>query len=310
MSNKKKVKRKRTKSELPADQPHMGHGAMEKMMSDIGRLFEQEGADSVEKMNAVMKKIQAEDVLAMLPEDATPLRQAQELIYEAWEQPTAEKAVELARLALDISADCADAYSILAEETAKDMIEMKKLYEQGLGAAERALGPEVFETGVGHFWGMLETRPYMRARLGLAQCLWELGERQSAIDHCTEMIRLNPNDNQGVRYLLVCWLLREGRNDDAGRLLDQYDGDIATEWSYNRALLLFRKSGASSDANGWLEKAVGQNSFVPPYLLGKKKIPKELPEHIGVGDENEAVTYAAIAFDLWRETPGALEWLA
>lgn len=33
----------------------------------------------------------------------------------------------------------------------------------------------------GHFWGILETRFYMRARAGLAEALWELGERDAAI---------------------------------------------------------------------------------------------------------------------------------
>jgi len=29
------------------------------------------------------------------------------------------------------------------------------------------------------------------------------------------MLRLNPNDNQGIRYLLVDWLLQLGRDEEA-----------------------------------------------------------------------------------------------
>lgn len=43
----------------------------------------------------------------------------------------------------------------------------------------------------------------MRARQGLAVCLWELGEREQAIEHATYMLRLNPRDNQGIHYLLA-----------------------------------------------------------------------------------------------------------
>ena len=34
-----------------------------------------------------------------------------------------------------------------------------------------ALGPRGFKQYAGHFWGFLETRPYMRARAGLAGTL-------------------------------------------------------------------------------------------------------------------------------------------
>ena len=44
----------------------------------------------------------------------------------------------------------------------------------GLDAGELALGPEGFEEYDGHFWGFLETRPYMRARHGLALALLKL----------------------------------------------------------------------------------------------------------------------------------------
>ena len=80
---------------------------------------------------------------------------------------------------MEISPDCADAYVLLAEH-AKTADEAQNLYEQGVAAGERALGREAFAEHEGHFWGVLETRPYMRARQGLAQCLWEAGRRREA----------------------------------------------------------------------------------------------------------------------------------
>ncbi|HEV2642619.1 MAG TPA: hypothetical protein VGT98_07930, partial [Candidatus Elarobacter sp.] len=65
-----------------------------------------------------------------------------------------------------ISSDCADAYVLLAEETARTAGAARKLYEQGVAAGERALGPNYFRNEVGSFWGLLETRPYMRATPG------------------------------------------------------------------------------------------------------------------------------------------------
>ena len=44
-------------------------------------------------------------------------------------------------------------------------------------------------------------------------------------------------------------------------------------------------------------------------LAGKKKLPRRLPDLIGMGDESEAIAYAAEQLSAWRATPGALAWL-
>ena len=45
----------------------------------------------------------------------TPLGQAQALMYRVFEEPDEQKRIQLAKDALAISADCADAYVLLAE---------------------------------------------------------------------------------------------------------------------------------------------------------------------------------------------------
>jgi len=91
------------------------------------------------------------------------LFEAQDLMYEAFDADGPARAA-LARRALAISPDCADAYLLLAEETASTAEEARALLEQGVAAGERALGPEPFEQDVGSFWASFETRPYMRVR--------------------------------------------------------------------------------------------------------------------------------------------------
>jgi hypothetical protein len=109
-----------------------------------------------------------------------PLFQAQDLMYDAFEASGAQRAT-LARQALTISADCADAYLLLAEEATSSLEEKRQLLEQGVAAGERALGPRVFKKGVGEFWAIFETRPYMRARAALAEALWALDRREEAL---------------------------------------------------------------------------------------------------------------------------------
>ena len=112
--------------------------------------------------------------------------------------------------------------------------------ERAVDAGEPALGPEAFEEDVGQFWGILETRPYMRARAGLAQCLWQLGRRKESVEHYQELLRLNPNDNQGIRYLLAACLLELGRDSELNELIERYDEDGSPFWMYLQALAKFR----------------------------------------------------------------------
>lgn len=237
------------------------------------------------------------------------LAQAQELIYQAWEAPSAKRRAARALRALALSPDCADAYVILAEAT-EPLDEALELYRKGVEAGERALGNAAFREDVGYFWGILETRPYMRARAGLARCLWESGQREAALQHYYDMLRLNPNDNQGLRYVLAACLLEVGRDDEVGALLKTYDEDAGTEFAWAQALLAFRKLGDGRESRERLEAAIASNDHVPDFLLDRKKLPRLLPDMVGIGDEDEAVCYAADNVQSWRATAGALDWLA
>jgi tetratricopeptide (TPR) repeat protein len=307
-----KPKKRRGRAAPPASRtsssPTNMRRANEQMLQNIGKLLQEREFGSVADANNYLQQLLASG--GGIPEVAAtnPLERAQELMYDAWEA-TGSRRLKLARQALEISPDCADAYVLLAEE-ARSLPEAKHLYQQGVSAGERALGPQTFKEDVGHFWGMIETRPYMRARAGLASCLWQGGERKAAIEHYTDMLRLNPGDNQGIRYVLANCLLRQGDDTALAKLLDQYKDDAMAEWMYTRALLAFRRDGAGKKADAALKKALKQNAFVPAYLLGKKRLPRQLPGYIGFGDENEAVSYAAGAITVWRETPGAIEWLS
>jgi tetratricopeptide (TPR) repeat protein len=228
-------------------------------------------------------------------------------MYAAFEARGPEQ-VRLAKKALELSADCADAYVLLAEN-AGTLREATDLYRQGVAAGERALGQETFQEYAGHFWGFLETRPYMRARLGLAQCLWDGGRRDEAVDHFREMLRLNPGDNQGVRYRLAANLLEFGQDDEVQQLLDSYPEDGSADWAYARALLAFRREGDSTHARSLLARATEINPFAPGYLLGDDPIPEQLPGYVTRGGADEAVSLAVGTMSAWRAAPGAITWL-
>ncbi len=238
----------------------------------------------------------------------SPAARAQQLIDQAVTIPPGPRRVTLARQALEAWPDCAEAYVLLAENSGSRK-ESLKLFEQGVAAGERALGPDFFRDNVGHFWGILETRPYMRARLGLAFSLWSAARRNEAVEHLRELLRLNPGDNQGVRYTLAGFLLFLDRDDDLDALLRQFPDEGSATWKYTHALLAFRKHGDTPESRQLLERAKRANQYVPDYLLGRKFPPEERPDYYSPGHESEAIEYLSGFMVCWKDTPGAIHWV-
>jgi len=298
----KKKPSKKQSSETPASR------SSEQMMRDISRMLSERDFDSIDEMNQFLQ----ENLVGGQPIPTQPrsdLDRAQDLIYQAHEARSKTQMVKLARKALDISADCADGYVMLAELSAQTLAEAWALYEAGVRAGQRALGEE-FDELKGHFWGHIETRPYMRARMGLAVTLWNLGYLEEAADHMAAMLELNPNDNQGVRQLYITLLLELGDDKRMNTLLKQYPDDWSAYWKYGQALYAFKQKGAGGKADDLLSDAISYNPYVPPYLLGKKKLPKHhsVP-YYSPGDENEALDYVVDGIRPWSATEGALDWL-
>ena len=233
-------------------------------------------------------------------------------MYDAWDQTTAPARIALARKALAISPLCADAYVLLAKEDAKSPEEALEYYRKGVEAGEQALGPKGkgFKEYAGHFWGFLETRPYMRARAGQAATLSALGDVEAAISNYRDMLRLNPDDNQGIRYVLAVCLMKSGDTEALKTLLKQYEEDARALWLYTRALIAFRESEAGDEKGEELaRKAWKANSHVPAALAGTKKVKPSTDGYITIGGEDEAAHYVnKWGFD-WLTTPGAVDWL-
>jgi tetratricopeptide (TPR) repeat protein len=214
-----------------------------------------------------------------------------------------------ANVALMVSPLHADAYISLAMHSSGP-VESLLLWETALRAAELVLGDHGFEDYAGEFWGIHETRPFMRAKHGLAMTLWELGERKEAIGHLSEMLTLNPNDNQGIRHILINWLIAVGHNAQARRLLERYSEDESAQLSWPAALLSFRAHGECEESQRALAAALESNPHVAAYLTGKKKVPKRPPEYYQIGEASEAVVYMQDGGgELWTETPDAIAWL-
>jgi len=237
------------------------------------------------------------------------LAEAEELVFQAYESDDFEERLQLASEAIELCPHCAEAFVCLAE-MAPSAQHAVTMYQLGVEAGEHALGGRKGMAGYeGHFWSSLDTRPYMRARLGLAQSLWAVGKRDDAVAHCQELLRLNPDDNQGVRYLLCSMYCDLGRDQELQQLLDEYGDDGSAEWFFSRALLAFRRQGDSPEACELLRQAHEGNPYVAEYMLGNRTLPAETPPYIEPGGETEAIAYAGQFLTAWRNAPGSMSWM-
>ncbi|MFC1522861.1 SEC-C metal-binding domain-containing protein [Elusimicrobiota bacterium] len=295
--------------DVPPKFPRNARISMEKMLFHTHRAVKQKNPKTKEETDSFLKSLTDKPVQPPAPQNAWEV--AQDLMYEAWEEENPKKRVEMARKALRICPECSDAYTLLAQETAETAEQAKEFAEKAVAAGERQMGPEFFKENAGHFWGTIETRPYMRARNDLAYCLWNLGDFEGAIHHWNEMLGLNTHDNQGIRYILAASLGKLGRFDELDKLLEREDfkDDCGLDWLVMKALAAFVREGASLNANRILQKAIEANKFLPEYLRGSKTLPEQLPEHVRVGFEEEAMACAANVLPAWQRVPKSSEWL-
>ena len=77
--------------------------------------------------------------------------------------------------------------------------------------------PNLFEEHAGRFWGILETRAYMRDRYALVEALLKVkthAATEAAHGHIMDLLRLCRGDNMGVRDLAPALKLRLGRDQE------------------------------------------------------------------------------------------------
>ncbi len=134
----------------------------------------------------------------------TILDDAYELLEKANDAKTKSKAKKLAQQAYDKCPACFDAILFLVE-LEDELIKKEEILNQGLKFEKQNLEKEGFfdKENKGIFYGLFETRPYMRGLYHKAMLYTFEGKFGLAQKVCEEILELNENDNLGARYLLM-----------------------------------------------------------------------------------------------------------
>jgi tetratricopeptide (TPR) repeat protein len=283
--------------------------ASEQSLHDLHKLIGDRVFESIEEANQFLGEAMKGgrmNAVRDLPKNDQEI--ARDLAYQAMDEDDPVVIERLARRALGHDPECVDALRMLAFVTAKSAQDRIAKMAEAVRIGERALGAAFFEESRGHFWGILETRPYMRARYDLATALLRAGEVREAIGHLEAMLELNPQDNQGVRYDLLPQYLEAGTLDQARRLFDAYPQDYSAVFYWCRVLEQCL-SGQLAGATKALARAREMNPHVEAYLTGRKLPPRQIPDQYSPGQPNEAACYARDLRGAWLAHRQAVSWL-
>lgn len=177
--------------------------------------------------------------------------------------------------------------------------------QRGVAIGQQAIPPG-FNSPID--WGWLENRPFLRAVHTLTLCHQRLGHRREAIAMMSRLLRWNPNDNQGVRFLLGSEYLRDGNTKKASQLMKR-EADRHPPYLYELALIDLI-AGNMIGAATLLRRAFVVNGYVAEILCGN---PDPLPLAIWHGsnlaEPEIAGEYVEHYGDLWRTTPAAIAFL-
>ena len=223
---------------------------------------------------------------------------------EHWWRGERPKACRYFRQALKVDPSHADAHNHLG------IVEL----ERGrLGAAEKHFeaavdgGAQRITGELGQVpWGILENRPYLRGLANLALACGRRGRWADVVEIYERLLRLNPNDNQGIRWMIGEAYHRIGQLDTAVEAYRQAQEEAGC--CYGLALALHQQ-GRDSEAGAALVRAFARNFYVPPMLLGERW--SRVPGWYGTNMREPEWASARVesSRDLWRAAPGALELL-
>ena len=275
----------------------------------IGKLAQEGNFSSIDELNAHLQRLmdsgELNRMIQATPE--SPAEQAQELAYRAMEEPSSAKARKLAEKALKLDPGCIDAMVIRAQTRRLRLHAYIAELRVIVAAGERSLGEKEFREARGHFWGIVETRPYMRARRELAMALLGAGQLREAAAEFAAMLELNPNDNQGVRDYLLGVYLALNDLDGAASLYRQYHQDDSAVFAWGRVFLLML-SGRRAEARKALEDAFRNNPWPVAVFLGARA--PDDPDSWGMGDEDEGAHAAVALLPACAEHPDVVVWIA
>jgi hypothetical protein len=149
-------------------------------------------------------------------------------------------------------------------------------------------------------------RPVLRCLFRALMLATEHGDPVRVRERAERLLRLNPDDNHGVRAQLMNLLLRERDDAAALALAERYGDDMFPELLYGKVLALLRL-GRDREAAEAAQHAVDALPEVRRYLMRERAAQPQIdPRGVTFGGKDQAWLYRETMRDLWLRHPTGL----
>lgn len=149
--------------------------------------------------------------------------------YELAENASSKaQALKFAKKAVELDSDNIDAKRMVEEITTEHPYEMVEKYQKLIVYGKKVMTKKGYmnEVSMGEYWGISETRPFIRLYSAYLDLLVDCGMMRMATNVGEEIIRYNEADNLGIRYILMhiyAYLEDENSMLDLYRKYDECD---------------------------------------------------------------------------------------
>jgi len=278
---------------------------MKSNLTDLNRLLARQNFKDEKELQAFLNNLTGKSLYDLPKMDLTPEEQAEDLVYEAYNL-TPAKAKKNIEKALELDKNCIDAYEYLAA-IEKKLEKKLEILEKGIAIGRKKFGGKFLKENRGNFWGIHETRPFMRCLQHKADMLWLLRKGAECAAVYEEMFELNDGDNQGVRFPLMSVLILLDEIEKFKKYDKIFADDCSMSMLYSRALFAFKTEGDTAKSRKAAKEAFEANNYVIAMLTDKNFQFSGVSGYT-MGSPEEAEVYLLHAFFAWHETDNAIEW--
>lgn len=262
-----------------------------KLNKMLEEFFAKNDVKDIKEANEKLQEFILKYNAGMIDYENSPLDDAYELLNKATAARNVKDAKRFAEQAYKKSKACVDAAIFLAD-IEENFLEKEKILNEAIEYEKKRLEKEKYfgKDNIGDFYGLFETRPYIRALYFKADLFLLEGKIGQAMNICKEILRLNEHDNTGARYVLMAIYAYFENEEEMLKLYKQYNEDNL-EMLFP-LFILYYKLGDDKKAIKYLDMINKENPHFVKFFKGNiKQNDKLIPGTYSMGDSSEVLMY-------------------
>lgn len=242
----------------------------EKMFKQLHEYMAQNAPEgmSEEEVNSLVNEF-IQNYNSNLPDKITEAtaKTSDDFLELAQDADNEASALKYAKKALKLDPDNLDAEFMIAQIAAKNELDLLNRLRLVVKHGEQVMKTKGFadEDSIGYYWGITETRPYMRVRSAYMSLMKDLGMFRGAAAECEELVRLSGNDNLGARYTLMHLYAILEDEQKALELYKKYNNEEETQLLLPLSVLYF-KLGDLEKAGDYLKRLAKANKDTKKFV--------------------------------------------